>query len=64
MEYRIGTVVRSLVDAQGLKKGETYEVLGSKTRHTFVGGFTTLTLKLGENKYEVGNPHLVLEKVV
>lgn len=58
-------VVVSRVDAQGLKKGARYVVVGAKTKHTPFGGFVTYTVEpeSGGPRLDVSNGHLVLDLV-
>ncbi len=58
-----GSRVRSLVNAQGMTRGECFEVVASSVFRTFVGGFVTYQLRSIVNGREVsvGNGHLVLE---
>jgi hypothetical protein len=73
--YQVGQVVVSNVNAQGLVAGVRYEVVASRVRRTFVGGFTTYSLRCLDRTIcrsnpdgtdaliSVGNGHLVLEAV-
>lgn len=68
--FKVGQVVRSKVNAQGMRVGEEFEVVALRVRKTFVGGFTTLVVREARaglaselRTLEVGNPHLTVEVV-
>src|SRR5690242_14790102 len=60
-----GDIVRSTVDAQGLKKGKKYEVVGDKTTTRSFGDFVTYVLRDLETGKElnVANARALLDKV-
>ncbi len=59
--FKTGSTVKSLVNAQGLTKGDIYEVAAIETKYTFAGGYSTYCLRDSAGKmYIVGNAHLVL----
>lgn len=66
---QIGSRVESLVDAQGLLRGQVYVVRSVLRRRSFVGTFTTFLVEAvdrtirRDRPIEVGNPHLVLREV-
>lgn len=64
--FNRGAIVRSLVTAQGLFEGSTYEVVGVSENRTPFGTFVTYALdRVAEHEpvHEVGNGHLILEEV-
>jgi hypothetical protein len=67
-EFEVGEMVRSRVTAQGMVKGEAYEVRHVSRRRTFAGTFTTYGLTgrsaavEGVELSSVGNGHLLLER--
>lgn len=65
-QYEVGQMVRALTNAQGMVKGEVYEVRSASTMRNFLGGYTTYGLTGRSEKVlgadlSVGNGHLVLE---
>lgn len=63
--YKVGSVVRSLVDAQGLRQGTTYEVVEVQQLCTPWGVTVTYGLapQSGGSTLPVRNGHLVLESL-
>jgi hypothetical protein len=62
--FQVGQRVRSRVNGQGMRVGDTFEVVSFSVRSTFVGGFVTYVLRGEEGRVlHVGNGHLVLESV-
>lgn len=62
--FEQGQIVKSRVDAQGLKRGSFYRVVNATLRSTPFGGFVTYEVKPldGGEHLSVGNGHLVLEE--
>jgi hypothetical protein len=65
MTYQVGQRVESLVDAQGLTRGQAYTVVAVTTHRNFLGGYTRYDLKADSGAVygSVGNGHLVLRAV-
>ncbi len=67
-KFVVGQVVRSTVNAQGMRAGHAYRVVDISTLSTAFGGFTTYTLEaladekmgVGAKRLAVGNGHLIL----
>ena len=59
--FAVGSRVKSRVTAQGLQAGRNYTLEATRRTRTFVGTFTTVTLRDEAGTYEVVNAHLVLE---
>jgi hypothetical protein len=63
--FNVGQMVRACVTAQGMVKGEVYEVRTVTERRTFAGTFVTYGLTgrsqaVLDTELTVGNGHLVL----
>ena len=61
--YGVGSKVRSRVTAQGLEAGRCYTVEMTNQMRSFVGTFTTVAVRAGNEVHYVSNPHLVLQEV-
>jgi hypothetical protein len=66
--FNVGDTVRSNTsNARGLTSGHDYVVLDARTRYTFVGGFTTYSVRDASNvdapAFDVVNGHLLLSLV-
>lgn len=60
--FAVGSRVTSRVTAQGLQAGRSYVVEAVQFKRTFVGSFTTVTVRDEAGAYEVRNAHLVFQE--
>jgi hypothetical protein len=63
--FTVGEQVRSRVDAQGMKRGETFKVVEVRECRTVFGTFVTVVVKnpRTQETRAVVNSHLVMERV-
>lgn len=66
--FKVGSIVESRVNAQGLIKGQRYRVLSVSVMRTFLGGYASYTVEpldrtIAAPKNAIGNGHLILSEI-
>jgi len=61
--FTVGRLVRSRVTAQGLRAGRYYTVEMTNQMRSFLGTFTTASVRDGEEVHHLKNPHMALQEV-